>query len=257
MSSTFLTSHRCHDYEHLLLRWEALTAKLGLLWEVFAHAGGKLPIIHVRRDPAEVPARVYISAGVHGDEPAAPTGLILWLERHGDQLRELEVDIFPCLNPHGLIENSRIDHLGEDLNRQFHRDGDHPIIGPWKERIHGKNYDLAICLHEDYDAQGNYIYEINRGYENFGKAALQEIRPIIEPEPRKEIEGRAAEDGVIIRPKPSKELLENLPEAIYLHQKHAERTYTFETPSEFSLEDRVESHAAFLKFAINHVIERK
>ncbi len=63
---------------------------------------------------------IYISAGIHGDESAATEGLLAWAERNPELLEKLNFLLFPCLNPWGLISNSRYDSEGRDLNRSYH-----------------------------------------------------------------------------------------------------------------------------------------
>src|SRR5690606_35903953 len=104
---------------------------------------------------------LYISAGIHGDEAGSTEALIDWAEAHTAELRDLPLMIFPCLNPWGLVNNMRHDRHGYDLNRSFHRD-DLPVIHRWRELVSPYKFAISLMLHEDYDAQGLYLYEIKR-----------------------------------------------------------------------------------------------
>src|SRR5262245_48975712 len=81
-----------------------------------ADNGLVLPTWH--RAAAEPRQRVYISAGIHGDEPAGPMAV-------GQLLKEnqwpaaAEVWLCPCLNPAGFALNRRENGAGLDLNRQY------------------------------------------------------------------------------------------------------------------------------------------
>ena len=44
-----------------------------------------------------------------------------------------------------------------------------------------------------------------------------------------------------------------LPEAVYLHLHHSERTFTIETPSEFSLNQRVRAHVAIIEECVRRI----
>jgi len=66
---------------------------------------------------------------------------------------------------------------------------------------------------------------------------------------RRKIEGRSARGGVVRRAiKP--DLMPDWPEAFVLHFHHAARTFTVETPSEFSLDDRVAAQVAMITMAV-------
>jgi hypothetical protein len=41
--------------------------------------------------------------------------------------------------------------------------------------------------------------------------------------------------------------LGGLPEAVYLHRHHTRHAFTFETPSEYGLDQRVEAHVAVIE----------
>src|SRR4051812_11923904 len=109
--------HRAHDYPHLVARWRAVCRAAGMRWRTFARAGKYA--LHYVETPAPGPA-VYVSAGIHGDEPAGPEALITWAEADPARLRRHALLIFPCLNPWGLVNNIRRDEDGLDLNRCFH-----------------------------------------------------------------------------------------------------------------------------------------
>lgn len=63
--------HRSHDYALLLRGWRAVARASGLRIQTFALAG-KLPIYFLRTAAMSDPRAIYLSAGIHGDEPAGP-----------------------------------------------------------------------------------------------------------------------------------------------------------------------------------------
>lgn len=242
-SAAFLRSHRCHDVPFLLERWKAVAESAGLEFRTAFVAGG-FPVIFIHSSQTGAP-RLYISAGIHGDEPAGPSGLLAWAEENIALLRRLPVAIFPIFNPAGLALNTRADHRHIDLNRRFH-DASHPHIKAWWKCVSDLTFTTGISLHEDYDAQGIYCYELYRNPRLcIAETALRACEHIIPRDPRPVIEGRPAKNAVIRRKKVPD--MPGLPESVALFMHNTKKTLTFETPSEFSLADRVNTHKAFLQ----------
>lgn len=208
----------------------------------FAQTDG-FPVFVVESPRREGP-RLYLSAGIHGDEPAATEALVTWCEKRARILRRCEVLIFPCLNPWGLRHNNRNDAGGRDLNRGYHRN-DVAVIEGQKKTLRGRRFDAALMLHEDFDARGVYLYEIAGDKPYLGEKLLAAAARHLPRDPRKKIEGRSARDGLIRRSVTPRTLPEH-PEAFYLRFGHTMRSLTIETPSEFSIGTRVAAHGAVL-----------
>jgi len=245
------TQHRSHEYRPLIQRWKELSKQAGLKMRIFARSAG-LPIYVITSPSPRGDAReaVYISAGMHGDEPAPPWGLLAWAEAHIDRLRAHRFIIFPVFNPYGIMANTRLDKDGKDLNRIFHSEEDE-LITAWKRTVQGLPISIGLCLHEDYDGQGCYLYELNAG-KTYGAAILQDTSRIIPTDSRASIDGRRATHGLIVRRVPPK--MAGLPEAIVLHYLGAPIVYTFESPSEFSLLERIAVQQAFIVSSLQHVL---
>jgi hypothetical protein len=245
-TADYLRSHRCHDVPHFVKRWHSLAKSARLKLETVYVSGG-FPVLFVSSAMAQAPC-LYISAGVHGDEPAPVTALIEWAEENLPLLRTLPVALFPLFNPAGLALNTRADHRNVDLNRRFH-DAGHPHIKAWWKCIGDLTFSTGLCLHEDYDAQGIYCYELNRSRRlHLADAAVKASEALIPRDPRRNIDGRRAKLGIIRRKRIPD--LPGLPEAIALYLHNTDRTLTFETPSEFSLSDRVAAHKAFIESVV-------
>jgi murein peptide amidase A len=238
--------HRCHDYRFLLQRWRAVARTAGLRLQRIATAG-KYEVFALRTPALRSDGGCYLSAGIHGDEPASSDALITWAERHAARLRGLPLLIFPCLNPWGLVNNSRFDETGADLNRMFHRD-ELPLIRGVKGAVGARRFSVALMLHEDYDAQGLYLYEVQRETPFWGESLLEIARPLIPIDGRTQVDGRKARAGVIRRRVEHRRFARiGYPEAIWLQMHHSMRTFTIETPSEFALEQRVAAHIAIIE----------
>ncbi len=196
----------------------------------------------------------YLSAGIHGDEPAGVEGLLQWAEASLSGFTDWKFQIFPCLNPWGLERNISYDEEGRDLNRCYHK-RKIPQIAGQIAAMKAWQYDVAVTLHEDYDARGFYLYEISSHRPMWGESLRDELSSLMLPDARRLIDGRPATQGVIRR-RITPELLKELrghPEALYLHAHYARRVYTFETPSKDFLARRIEMHKKFIKTVLKRL----
>jgi predicted deacylase len=241
-----LPHHRAHDVRALAAGWAAVARAAGLRRQVLARIDG-LDVVWYESRRGSGPA-CYVSAGVHGDEPAAAWGLLAWAQANTAWLREQAVVLFPCLNPHGLALNTRTDGRGLDLNRRFHLQND-AVCGPWQQVAVSRPWRLALCLHEDYDGQGAYVYELGAHRESHSAALLAAATREIGIDPRRRIDHSMAREGIIRRRRLPTHL-PGLPEAVALQQLGCPLTLTFETPSEFDLDARVRAQAAFIAAAL-------
>lgn len=251
--------HSGHDYALLLRRWEAAAEHSGLELRVLTEAGG-FPVVAIENEQAASgePGGLYLSAGVHGDECAPVWALLQWMEGNPEALRRRPVVIFPCFNPSGFVENTRRDHAGIDLNRCF-ENTTHPVISSWHDFMEKRRFDLALNLHEDYDAGGIYLYELARGG-SMGDELLAACEKIIPRETASTVDGSDFDNGLLTRcgdleKLVAEELGGGYPEAILLFLNYARRSYTFETPSELDLIRRIEAHVAFLEAAMSQLME--
>lgn len=245
--------HRAHDYPYLVQRWRSLARAARLRLRAFANEG-EFDLFSLQTPALQATGGLYLSAGIHGDEAASTEALLEWAEQHASELRDLPLMLFPCLNPWGLTHNIRQDRHGYDLNRSFHRD-DLPVIRHWKELVAPHTFAISLMLHEDYDGQGLYLYEIKRDQPYWGEALLEAARPVIPIEGRTRIDGRRSAAGVVRRRMELKRFTElGYPEAIWLHLHGSRRTFTVETPSEFALSQRVAAHRLVIEECVRRLV---
>jgi murein peptide amidase A len=240
-------AHRVHDSRFLSGRWQSLGRKARLTRLVYSIAE-EFELVCFKSPALKSSGGIYLSAGIHGDEPASTEGLYQWAELHRTILREIPIMLFPCLNPWGLLHNRRTDSENRDLNRCYHLDG-LPRIKAQKELMRDYKIRLAMCLHEDYDAQGVYLYEIRKKFTTFGQELLAAAGYHVPIDARRTIEGRRADQGWIAR-KIDLKKFPNVAESIYLACHHSERTITAETPSEYDLGPRIQAQIAMIQRAI-------
>ncbi|MBW0000492.1 MAG: succinylglutamate desuccinylase/aspartoacylase family protein [Verrucomicrobia bacterium] len=238
-----------HEYRLLISRWEALARTRGLTGQAYATAG---PFeLFCWRSPAFRPeGGLYLSAGIHGDEAGAVEGLYTWAALEGNRLRTLPVILFPCLNPHGLERNCRTDAAGHDLNRCYHRQ-DVPPIRAHQALLAGHRFRLALCLHEDCDARGVYLYEFRRrGAAPIGAELLRAAGPDVPTDALRRLGARGVELianlalGLNFTPLPA------VTEALYLARHHSERTITTETPAGYGLGQRARAQVTLIRRAL-------
>ncbi|HEY4951986.1 MAG TPA: M14 family metallocarboxypeptidase [Verrucomicrobiae bacterium] len=202
----------------------------------------------VRSQKSEV--RIYISAGIHGDEPAGPLAALRLLQEN-NWPPDAEIFFLPCLNPAGFTLNKRENADGIDLNRDYRdpKAAETRAHIAWLERQ--PKFDLYLCLHEDWESHGFYLYEQNPDSKiSLAEkmiAAVQKVCPIDLSEI---IEDRAAQNG-IVRPNISPQERPLWPEALYLITQKSRQGYTLEAPSDFPLPVRVAALVAGVNATIN------
>lgn len=238
-------ARRAHDYLLLVRRWRAVARRHGLVMRKFGEEAGYSLYYLFPRARRLSGADIYLSAGIHGDEPASSEGLIHWAESDGASLLTHNFLIFPCLNPWGLVNNVRTDSQQRDLNRSYHLQEVMQTVAHLNI-LKGRRFDGALSLHEDYDAEGLYLYEIRGPLPTWGEAIRDAASAFVRVDERTKIEGRKSEKG-IVRRRFNGLTMPLRPEALHLFIEHSCRVITFETPSEFAIEDRVAAQTAAIQ----------
>jgi predicted deacylase len=240
------------DPAALVSRLEKAGAKAGFRSEVFGEVGG-FPLLALTKRTAGIRPRIYLSAGIHGDEPATSLALLSLIES-GDLDGRATWFLCPLLNPTGLARGVRENAAGVDLNRDY-RNAESPEVRAHIAWLGSQpRFDMAVCVHEDWESVGFYLYELNP--DKRASAAQPMITAASKACPidlSPQIEGREARGG-IIRPVLNPEEREKWPESIYLQVNHTRLSYTIETPSSLPMETRVTTHRAALRAAIGVVM---
>jgi len=229
-------------------QFDAAACRAGFRAEPYGEIQGHPLRAYTKRTPGPRP-RAYLSAGIHGDEPAPPYALLKLVEEGFFDSR-CNWFLCPLINPVGFVRRTRDNHDQIDLNRDYKQPDSGEIQAHIRWLQRQPNFDLIICVHEDWEAQGYYLYELNP--ENRPSLATAMIdgakrRCIIDP--AAVIDGREIAEPGIIRPVDDPLLRETWPEAIYLRESHGPLVYTTETPSALPLEKRIATHIEALKAA--------
>src|ERR1700758_5244411 len=188
--------------------------------------------------------RLYLSAGIHGDEISGPLALLEMIRRP-DFFAEFDVTIFPILNPNGLASGVRTNRDEIDLNRDYRNSRSLETKGHIETLLTLGRFEASMMLHEDYEGIGAYLYELNDTLDpGLGAKIIAAMGLHVPVDLRPEIEEAVARGGVISR----RDLIAKLgrleerpdwPEAIYLAVHHTAVSFTIETPKPFPIEARV------------------
>ena len=250
------------SYETLADAWKVLAQRDGLALRVIPCGGTSRSIMLVDIETTGGAPAVALSAGVHGDEPAAPWAL-LSLVRDGLLDKRFRYRVWCCNNPSGYALGSRTNADGDDINRSFSRDGGSATTSEARaiERTNvGASFALSLDLHEDYEARGFYCYEpLVEGSAPLGRGVIAALDgaglPVEELDegfdlgyPAAATHLRTLERGRVL-PDVEAEVrhFEGLPYSMYLlWTGTAQRTMTLEAPRCLAWEKRV----AILRVAV-------
>ena len=147
------------DYRALIQTFETQGKAHGFRIERYGQVGD-LPLIALTRRTSGPRPRIYLSAGMHGDEPAPPLALLSLLQAGFFDERATWF-ICPVINPEGLTRGTRENARGVDLNRDFKALVSDEIQAQVRWLKAQPNFDVTFCLHEDWEAKGFYLYELN------------------------------------------------------------------------------------------------
>jgi len=238
----------CIDIDGVLRQIEPLALSSG--WQpipINVSASETLPAY--QRVAPSARKRIYISAGIHGDEPAGPLA-VLKLFENAHWPDDTSFWIIPCLNREGFALNCRGDNNGIDLNRDY-RSFTSPIVqahARWLEQR--PSFDATLLLHEDWESDGFYLYELNPDLQaSASEAMIAAVKPVCPVDLSAVIEGRDAKGGIICA-NPDLQKRPDWPEAFYLVHNKTRRSYTLEAPSDFPLPVRVAALVAAVSTGI-------
>ena len=235
------------DIDHVRAEAHRLALQHGWQCDTFLNSGG-LTLRAYRRSHPHAKKNLYISTGIHGDEPSGPLAISRLLEE--DNWPDANLWLVPCLNPTGFALNTRENSAGVDLNRDYRHLTAAEVAAHVRWLDEQPRFDLSVVLHEDWEANGFYVYELNPlNLPSFAEPIVDSVRDLCPIEAAEIVDGWAIKAGIIrpnIHPKDRPQWAESL----YLIVNNTLRSYTLETPSDFPLALRVETHVRAARRAI-------
>ena len=235
------------DLQAFLDEFGARAAERGLLAQRLCDTPAG-PVVAWER-PGDTPP-AYLSAGMHGDEPAGPLAA-LDLLRHG-AFDHGPWRLCPALNPTGLAAGTRDTADGIDPNRDYirRRSPEVRAHAAWLESISCPR--LFLSLHEDWEYPGFYFYEINLGDDRPDRAEgiLESVAPWLPRESSPIIDGHDVRAPGWIYHAADADFPDEWPEAIFLAKRGCPLSFTYETPSSTDLATRIAAHRAAVQAAI-------
>ena len=207
---------------------------------------------------------VFLSAGMHGNEPAGVEALIRFLEGSGDTVEGIRkwydkyhFTIIPCINPAGIEKGTRENIKGIDLNRKFGgktgKDTPEEVMIV-QRAVEGKRFDLYIDFHEDIEGEGFYLYEVlHKGGRCIGGEIIADMSRRYTIDLRGRIDGFPNCGGVICPQKEAKRFSvrrKDIPFPLYLYLTGTWHCITMESPSAVPLDDRVAMHLTAMEIAL-------
>ena len=195
--------------------------------------------------------RVYLSSGIHGDEPAGPLAL-LDLMTGAFFSENIHWLLCPALNPTGLAAGTRDNADGIDLNRDYLQIRTREVAAHHGWLSRRPPPELFLSLHEDWETHGFYLYEINLGPDLPQRALsiLDAVKPWFPPETAPEIDGHTPREPGWIHHGAEPDLPDSWPEAIHMAKIGCPLSFTFETPSRAALAGRIAAHRAAVETAL-------
>ncbi|HKU68731.1 MAG TPA: succinylglutamate desuccinylase/aspartoacylase family protein [Candidatus Baltobacteraceae bacterium] len=242
------------NYDDLQARWKALRAAREIAVREVACIGAARTLLCVDFGSAHAPA-VALTAGVHGDEPAAPWALLALVE-DADLDPHYAYRVWPCTNPSGYAAGTRENADGVDVNRSFGRGGQTPEARAMVTANRDRKFALSIDLHEDCDAEGFYCYEYGAG--DLGAIVVDAVRgagypvqDLAQCDLGAPLSGVMLDDGVV-RPPAALEIdaIGGLSYTLSVVRHATRRALTFETPIRLAWEERIAIHRIAVKAAI-------
>jgi hypothetical protein len=237
------------DPRELLARFETAARATGFRVERFGEIAGYPLVALTKRTPGPRP-RIYLSSGIHGDEPAPPLTLLAMIEA-GVFDERAGWFICPLLNPVGFTLGTRENAGAVDLNRDYKALHSAEIAAhvAWLRRQ--PNFDLVLCVHEDWESTGYYLYELNPlDRPSLAHPMIDAVAAVCPIDQNKIIDGREVSAPGIIRPINDPLLRETWPESLYLRAHHTTLSYTLESPSALPLTQRIAAHRAAIETAL-------
>ena len=246
---------RVRDYQEVVQRLAALPRSEWRVKQVGKFWG--YPWFAVGRTVKRSAPTVFLSGGMHGEEPAGVEGVLQWLER-GDWSHEpVNWFILPCINPYGWERNQRTNAQRRDINRQFRNRSLAPEAELIKRLVKNRRFLFSMEFHEDVGASGYYLYELRHDPPFIGETVLRAVSNLIHINTDRIIDGRSTTGRGLIRRQPDAAMFQQRqrwPMAYHLFLNCTGHVLGSETLVTVSLQRRARAHQVALKTALRQAL---
>lgn len=185
--------------------------------------------------------RVFISGGIHGDERAGPEAVlatIIEVANHPSNYEHVDIDFVPLVNPSGWVNVTRLNTVGEDINRGFHLLTSQEAIILNDYLISRNRYELMIDHHEDSRYPGFYMVTYGNNQLSLISDVTQEVKEIGYP-----LRSFKRSEGYFNVSKKMTPKLKNKTFMSYARCHYSKSAYQIETPTSLNMRDRMIIHS--------------
>lgn len=242
---------RIRDYSEVVRRLRRVqlagwsVVRVGTVWDY--------PWFSVERTISRDATTVFLSAGMHGEEPGGVEGVLRWLESGHWARWRVNWLVLPCINPYGWERNQRRNAQRRDINRQFRDSSDCPEAVLVKQLVRGRRFAFSMEFHEDVGASGYYLYELRREPPYIGEKILSAVSRHVPINRDRVIDGNRATGRGLIRRDPNGYAFHRRhrwPMAFHLFIECTDHVLGSETPVFVALEQRAHAHNVALRAAL-------
>jgi len=204
---------------------------------------------------------VFISAGIHGDEPAGVYAALEFAEKHAQAYNgNFSFVIFPCLNPWGFDKGEHRNPNQFNLNREFQKKWPEKEVRLLKAALEARKYCFSVDMHEDDPRQRIDDFKISENPNGFhlfeacpqeailGRKIISALKsrgfPICN---REMIYWDKNDNGLIWEPKVTDKGHDETKTLMWHLEKYSSHTFNPETMSSWELDKRVQAHQIVLE----------
>lgn len=238
------------DAKELLLKLKNNATEKGFGVGVFGNVKD-YEMVMLKKLNGEDKKNIYISAGMHGDEPA-PVLAVMKMIESGFLNGDYNWYVFPMVNPTALNSGNRKTASSKDPNREYKTDPKIKEVLQHTELLKTlPKCSICFFLHEDYEEDGFYMYSLPD--KNKESEMLNAIGNIGKISDKKTLDSfKRKRKGVIDGEKALCRDVLKYTETAYLKKLWPDSTmYIFETPEKVPLETRIQMIQAGISSALN------
>jgi hypothetical protein len=183
---------------------------------------------------------VFISGGVHGNEPAGPEVVLATMMEAANEPSKYEhvnIDFVPLVNPSGWVNGTRLNAADEDINRGFYLLNSQEAIIINDYLIGRNRYKLMIDHHEDPRYPGFYMVTYGNNDLSLISGITQKVKTSGYP-----LRSFKRNEGYFNVSKKMTPKLKNKTFMSYARSHYSKSVYQIESPTSLDMRDRTIMH---------------